>query len=543
MDRTRTNTRSDERTLSGQTVREVIAELAQRAPTRNYLLAPESGSAFSYADLEQRARKIARHLDALGLGMGDVVSFMLGNGPGTTELILGSMYGGFICAPLNAASGLNQLTYVLDHSQTDIVFVSADHEEKLRQALASIKREVRIIVTDVDTGPEWPSAASTDSSLPKVESSDDAMLMYTSGTTGKPKGVLLTHKNMLNGGRNVAGAHVLRPDDRGLCVLPLCHINAQAVSLLGTLLSGSTVVLPHHFSVKHFWGWIADHECTWFSVVPTMIAYLLHDDDMPDASAREALEKVRFGRSASAPLPPALHEQFESRFGIPIIETMGITEAAAQILANPMPPAPRKIGSPGLAYGNDVIIANASGELGPDEDGEILVRGPNVMRGYLRDPEGTAAAIDSNGWLHTGDLGRKDDAGFVFVTGRLKELIIKGGENISPREIDDALFSHPAVVEAGTIGIPDDLLGEEVVACVVIRDDMPCAGQDLIEHCAARTGAFKAPRAIYFMSELPKGPTGKVLRHELAAIIQRDLAPTLSEPRVSRSTIDPPKTA
>ena len=458
-------------------------------------------------------------------------------------MILGTMYGGFICAPLNAAAGLSQLAYVLDHSQTGIVFVSADHEEKLREALESIKREVRIMVTDVDTGPEWPSAASAESPLPNVEPDCDAMLMYTSGTTGKPKGVLLTHENMLNGGRNVAGAHALGTDDCGLCVLPLCHINAQTVSLLGTLLSGGTLVLPHRFSVKRFWGWVVDHECTWFSVVPTVIAYLLHDGDTPDARAGGALEKVRFGRSASAPLPPALHEKFESRFGIPIIETMGITEAAAQILANPMPPAVRKIGSPGLPYGNDVIIANADGELGPDEEGEILVRGPNVMRGYLRDPEATAAAI-TDGWLHTGDLGRKDGEGFVFVTGRLKELIIKGGENISPREIDDALFSHPAVVEAGTIGIPHDRLGEEVVACVVIRDDIPCDEQELIEHCAARTGVFKAPRAVYFMNELPKGPTGKILRHELAKIVQRDFSATLSRLGESHPTgFDPSRTA
>lgn len=513
--------------MPGRTLREVIGEAARRAPASDYLLAPESGRVLGYADLAARAREVAQHLDALGLEKGDVVSFMLGNGPGTAELILGSMYGGFVCAPLNTAAGLSQLTYVLDHSKTGIVFVSTEHEKKLSQALASITREVRIVVTDVDAGPEWPTAPTAERSLPRVASGDDAMLMYTSGTTGKPKGVLLTHENMLSGGRNVAGAHALSRDDCGLCVLPLCHINAQTVSLLGTLLSGGVLVLPHRFSVKRFWRWIADHECTWFSVVPTMIAYLLHDADTADARTRNALDKVRFGRSASAPLPPALHEQFESRFGIPIIETMGITEAAAQILANPMPPAARRIGSPGLPYGNEVIIANAGGERGPDVEGEILVRGPNVMRGYLRDPEATAAAIDADGWLHTGDLGRKDDEGFVFVTGRLKELIIKAGENISPREIDDALFSHPAVIEAGTVGIPDDRLGEDVVAGVVIRDDIPCDERDLIEHCAARTGMFKAPRAVYFMNELPKGPTGKILRHELAAIIQRDFAATL----------------
>lgn len=529
MEGTRTNTRADEQTVPGGTLREVIGRAAQQAPAGRYLLAPESGRALSYADLEQRAREVALRLQSLGLERGDTISFMLGNGPGTVELILGSMYGGFVCAPLNAASGSTQLSYVLGHSDTGIVFVSADHEESLRQALEPISRETRIIMTDVDTGPDWPAGVSDEGALYGVEPGDDAMLMYTSGTTGKPKGVLLTHANLLSGGRNVAGAHALGPGDSGLCVLPLCHINAHTVSLLGTLLGGGTVVLPHRFSVTHFWDWIVELHCTWFSVVPTMIAYLLQDRSTSSDATREALKGVRFGRSASAPLAPALHEQFESRFGIPVIETMGITEAAAQILANPMPPAERRIGSPGLPYGNEVIVADAEGrELGPNERGEILVRGPNVMRGYLNDSDATAAAIDADGWLHTGDLGLKDDDGFVFVTGRLKELIIKGGENISPREIDDALFSHPAVVEAGAIGIPDEQFGEDVVACVVIRDDVACGEQDLIDHCAAQTGPFKAPRAVYFMSELPKGPTGKILRHELANIVQRSSPTTLS---------------
>jgi acyl-CoA synthetase (AMP-forming)/AMP-acid ligase II len=433
------------------------------------------------------------------------------------------MYAGCICAPLNTAAGAAQLAYVIDHSQTGIVFVSDDFASQLDQAIAASKRDVRIVRTDVDDGPGWPVDETETGALPDVAPGDDAMLIYTSGTTGNPKGVLLTHANVLAGASNVVGAHELTADDRGLCVLPLCHINAQIVSLFGILVSGGTIVLPHRFSTSQFWGWIADYECTWFSVVPTIIAYLLHERDDLDARTRAAHARIRFGRSASAPLPPALHEQFESRFGIPIVETMGITEAAAQILTNPLPPAPRKVGSPGLPYGNEVIIANPEGdELGSGEQGEILVRGANVMRGYLRDAAATAAAVDADGWLHTGDLGTKDDDGYVFVTGRLKELIIKGGENISPREIDDALFSHPAVVEAGALGVPDDDFGEDVVACVVVRDDSVCEEQELIEHCAARTGTFKAPRRILFLRDLPKGPTGKVQRHELAKLIARD---------------------
>ncbi|NNC65061.1 MAG: AMP-binding protein [Gammaproteobacteria bacterium] len=505
---------------TGATVRTLIAGRATDAGDNVYIVAPESGETLTYTALLEESRHIAARLDSLGLGKGDTVSLMLGNGAATAKLILGAMYAGCICAPLNTAAGAAQLGYILDHSRTNVVFVSPDYEALLADALAIADRKVRIIVTDVDRGPQWPAEETTAYSLTDLAADDNAMLMYTSGTTGKPKGVLLTHANILSGAQNVAGAHALRPDDCGLCVLPLCHINAQIVSLLGILVSGGTMVLPHGFSVSRFWGWVADHDCTWFSVVPTIIAYLLHEHAELDTRTRAALQAVRFGRSASAPLPPALHEQFESRFGIPIVETMGITEAAAQILTNLLPPAPCKIGSPGLPYGNEVIIADGGGaELGPNEQGEILVRGPNVMRGYLRDPDATAAAIGAEGWLHTGDLGHKDEDGFVFVTGRLKELIIKGGENISPREIDDALFSHPAVIEAGALGVPDDNLGEDVAACVVVREDTAVDEQELIEHCRKITGTFKAPNKILFMRELPKGPTGKVLRQELAKII------------------------
>ncbi|NIW24588.1 MAG: AMP-binding protein [Gammaproteobacteria bacterium] len=505
------------------TVRALIARRAADAGESIYIVAPESNRTLTYAALLDQSNRIAARLDALGLGKGDTVSLMLGNGAATAELMLGAMFAGCKCAPLNTAAGAAQLGYILEHSRTNVVFVSPDNEALLADALAVAGLEVRIVVTDVDHGPQWPAEETADYTLPELSRDDDAMLVYTSGTTGKPKGVLLTHANVLSGARNVAGAHALQADDCGLCVLPLCHINAQIVSLLGILVSGGTMVLPHGFSVSRFWGWIADLGCTWFSVVPTIIAYLLHEHADLDAQTRSALQSVRFGRSASAPLPPALHEQFESRFGIPIVETMGITEAAAQILTNPLPPTPCRVGSPGLPYGNEVIIADDDDvELGPDEQGEILVRGANVMRGYLRDPEATAAALNAEGWLRTGDLGHKDEDGFVFVTGRLKELIIKGGENISPREVDDALFSHPAVVEAGALGIPDADLGEEVAACVVVRDDMPVEEQELIEHCRKLTGAFKAPRRILFMRELPKGPTGKVLRHELAKLIAAD---------------------
>ncbi len=511
--------------LEQRTVREVIDNAAKVHPERVFLVAPETGRRYDYAALQTEALATARHLAGLGLKKGEPVSFMLGNGSAAVNLLLGSMYGGFVSVPLNTAAGPSQIAYAIAHSETRILFVSSEHRELLNQALKEIDVELRIVNTDLDAGPEWPEAETKIKKLLPVDAEDNALLMYTSGTTGNPKGVLLTHGNVLAGGANTAGAHELTDADRGLCVLPLCHINAQIVTVFGPLVSGGSVTMPHRFSVSLFWKWVIDFECTWFSVVPTIISYLAHDQNPPP---RETLRNVRFGRSASAPLPPVLHETFEKKFGITIVETMGLTETAAQILSNPMPPKRGKYGSPGVAYGNVVKIVDTAGnDVAANTEGEIVVRGPNVMRGYLKNPEATRESLDPDGWLHTGDLGRKDEDGYVFVTGRLKELIIKGGENISPREIDDVLYSHPAVVEAGTVGIPDDHYGEDVVACVVINDEIACNEQELIEYCAARVGAFKAPRAIYFMSDLPKGPSGKVQRRKLVSLIRGDFPTTI----------------
>ena len=267
--------------------------------------------------------------------------------------------------------------------------------------------------------------------LAPLAGSDDALLMYTSGTTGTPKGVRLTHNAILAGGRNTAVAHELDERDRALCVLPLFHINGMCVTLMAPLVTGGSVVMPEKFSPKSFWDLTGTHRCSWFSVVPTQISYLLHQ---PEQSLPE-MPALRFGRSASAPLSPEIQTAFETRFGVPIVETMGLTETSAQILSNPLPPGRRKIGSPGIAFGNQVKIGDPSGkELARGETGEVMVKGGNVMAGYLDNPQATAAALSDDGWLHTGDLGRMDEDGYVFITGRLKELIIKGGENIAPRK-------------------------------------------------------------------------------------------------------------
>jgi long-chain acyl-CoA synthetase len=303
-----------------------------------------------------------------------------------------------------------------------------------------------------------------------------------------------------------------------MAVLPLYHINAQVVTATSPLIHGGSLVLPHRFSASSFWQTAIGQGCTWVNLVPTMIAYLLNGPDLAtlglDASA------IRFCRSASAPLPPAQHLAFENKFGVGIIETMGLTETAAPCFSNPLAPEWRKVGSPGRAWGNEARIVGSDGTVLPaGEVGEIMVRGDNVMSCYYKDPVETGRTLEPDGWLHTGDLGYLDGDGFAFVTGRIKELIIKGGENIAPREIDEALIKHPALLEAAAVGIPDPNYGQEIMACVVLRPDHSCSAEELRAHCAAELGSYKTPKQFRFVTELPKGPSGKVQRLKLLDLL------------------------
>jgi long-chain acyl-CoA synthetase len=277
--------------------------------------------------------------------------------------------------------------------------------------------------------------------------------------------------------------------------------------------------MPHRFRASNFWELISEYCCTWFSVVPTIISYLASATDPGSKDLK--LDQLRFGRSASSALPPALHKTFEEKFNISIVETMGLTETAAPVFSNPMDPAKRKYGSAGVAVGNTVKIIDQEGtELPCGTQGEIMIRGDNVMKGYYKAPDLTAQAIESDGWLHTGDLGYMDGDGFVFVKGRIKELIIKGGENISPQEIDEVLYRHPAVLDAAAVGIPDKLYGEEILCCVVLKPNRTVSAEELRRHCLKHLGKFKTPKEIKLVDYLPKGPSGKIQRLKISAMVQ-----------------------
>ncbi|WP_299556100.1 AMP-binding protein [uncultured Tateyamaria sp.] len=465
---------------------------------------PETDTALSWRDLQSAAQGFAAVLTQKGVEKGESVAIVAPNSPEAVSAFYGAVYGGFRATMINLAAGRDAINYALQHSEARYAFVHDSCAAQFAQANTADVRPVPLFGThNVD--------------LHEVMPEDHALLMYTSGTTGRPKGVVHTHASLLAGGWTTAIAHALSAADRGFCVLPVYHINGLCVTVMGSLVSGGSLAMAAKFSASRFWEQSEASGATWFSVVPTIISHLLHGSAEPTQGCKRQL---RFGRSASSALAVETQSAFEKRFDVPIIETMGLTETAAQIFSNPLPPATRKIGSPGIAFGCDVAIQKVDGSEAPyGTEGEIVVRGPNTLLEYLKNSDATSATF-RNGWLRTGDLARMDEDGYVFVTGRLKELIIKGGENIAPREIDEALYSHPDVVEAAAFARPCGSYGERVEAAVRLRDGSLLNADALIELCRERVGIFKSPDAVHFLNELPKGPSGKIQRLKLAELIQ-----------------------
>ncbi|MCD6734431.1 MAG: AMP-binding protein [Burkholderiaceae bacterium] len=513
--------------------RTVTALVDARAADRGdatYLVATETGRTLGFAELQASCRRIGTLLGRHGVDTGANVAVVMPNGIATVRLLLGAMYCGRAVVPVNLLSQAEQMRYVIGHAGCRLVFASPEWATRLREILAGSDPMPTIVEVDPDVatipgegqaGAENERSAAGEHGAPQPAPSPDdlALLMYTSGTTGRPKGVMLSHANLAANAHAISREHRLGPSDRVAAVLPLYHINAFAVTMLAPLAHGGSLAIAPRFSAGRFWPMVVAHRCSWINVVPTIISYLLEGESPP----REQLSAIRFCRSASAALPPEHHRAFEAKFGIGIIETMGLTETVAPAFSNPVDARARRIGSVGRPSGCEARIVDAQGQPLPDgETGEILIRGPQVTRGYYRNPEATRSAF-LDGWLRTGDLGRRDADGFFFVTGRIKELIIKGGENIAPREIDEVLLRHPAVADAAAVGLPDRHYGQEILACVIVREerrahspeDEQSLRDELRAFCETHLGHYKTPREFRFVDELPRGPSGKVQRLKL----------------------------
>ena len=504
---------------SCQSLGEVLLHWPTVQADKVFLYAPETGATLSYGQLAKEAHHFATWLEEQKISAHGHVGLYMQNGRQTSTVFLATMACGRVITPLNLLAPTNQLAWVLDHSDIEVLFYSPDKKQNLFLALEKTKRSFLLYELDPDAleGNFMQCQAGT---LLFVQTSQPALLMYTSGTTGTPKGVLLTHENLLHAARSMASWHSLSEIDTVLSSLPIYHINGQVISTITPFVSGGSVVAPHAFSVSSWWRLAIQYQCTWINMVPTIIAYLINAAKSGGAlPSQDQLKMIRFGRSASAPLPPEHHREFESLFGITVIEGMGMTESASMVFCNPHDER-RRYGSPGLPCGVEAKVIDADGKLLRDKlVGEICLRGGNVLKAYYKAEAETAKAFDSEAWLKTGDLGMRDEDGFYFITGRLKELIIKGGENIAPREIDEAVLKHPAVLDAAAVGIPDDNYGQEIMVCIVLKPETSCSEEEMRQFCINALGKFRTPKLILFMEDLPRGPSGKVQRLKLLDLL------------------------
>ncbi len=457
------------------TVRDYVKFNELQKPKDYFVICPHTNIKVSNKDFRKNLDKINYYLTVQKKQKkGSIICTLIENSLSSIHLMLGIMYSGMIQVPLNIVAGEEQLSYVVNHSDAKIIFVSLNYLDLAQRITSKASRDIEIIKINKDTFVDQLQTSQKEIKI-DIDLQDPALLIYTSGTTGKPKGVMLSHNNILAGGKNVSLSHNIKTNDRALCVLPLFHINGAIVTIIGPLVRINGL----------------------------------------------DLSSLRFGRSASAALAPETHKKFEEKFKTRMIETLGLTETCAPILSNPLPPGKTKYGSPGIPYGNKVKIVDKKLEdVTRNTIGQICVKGQNVMKEYYKNPEETKKSFIDD-WFLTGDLGFMDEENYVFVQGRIKELIIKGGENISPREIDDVLYKHPSVIEAAAFAVPCSHYGEKIEAGVVLNNKKSFKEEDLIIHCKQFLGDFKSPSKIHFLKEMPKGSSGKIQRFKIKSLIYK----------------------
>nr|WP_298685138.1 acyl--CoA ligase [uncultured Dongia sp.] len=491
-----------------------LPALLQGSPAADAIGAPERRT-LTRGELAALINRIGGALRAIGISPQDAVAIVAPNGPEMAALFV-AVASFAVAAPLNAAYRADEFDFYLGDLNAKALLIVGGPDSPAREVAA--KRNIRII--DVTPDLSGPAGALTlsipfaDHGAPTPKPDDVALVLHTSGTTSRPKIVPLTQRNLATSARNIARTLSLTPADRCLVVMPLFHIHGLIGALLSSFSAGASVHCPPGFNALKFFGQLDEAAATWYTAVPTMHQTVLARADRNlDVIARRPL---RFIRSSSASLPPQVMKQLEDVFNCPVIESYGMTEATHQMASNPLPPAARKPGSVGIAAGPEVAIMGPGGDLLPAGGiGEIVIRGANVTPGYANNPKANEEGF-RNGWFRTGDQGVMDAEGYLSLTGRLKEIINRGGEKISPREVDDILMDHPAVAQIVTFAIPHDKLGEEVGAAVVLREGAAATEKELRDFAATRLADFKVPKKILFLAEIPKGATGKLQRIGLA---------------------------
>ncbi|MEK5233199.1 fatty acid--CoA ligase family protein [Lysinibacillus sp. FSL K6-0232] len=490
------------------------------------------GKNTTYGEFEHAVGRFAKGLEDLGIEKGDHVAFLLGNTPHYLIALYATMRLGATAIPVNPIYTPDEISYILHNGDVKAVialdallplvekgvqafpqvqaFIICETASDIAEKIAALSPEARDkthLFTQV--------IANAAEALQPVEVTDDdnAIILYTSGTTGSPKGAMLTHGNIYSNARDVAHYLGIRADDRVIATLPVFHVFALTVVVNAPLLSGATILLVPRFSPAEIFALAREQKATVFAGVPTMYNFLYQ---LPEGNA-EDFATIRLAVSGGASLPVALLHNFEQKFNVRVSEGYGLSEASPVTCFNPLD-RERKPGSIGTSINNvENKVVDVNGQEVPvGEVGELIVRGPNVMKGYYKLPEETAMAI-RDGWLYTGDLAKVDEEGYFYIVDRKKDMIIVGGYNVYPREVEEVLFAHDNIVEAAVVGFPDPNLGEAVHAYVVLKEVAATSTEDLFTYCAKHMVKYKVPKVIEIMDELPKNTTGKILRRSLKA--------------------------
>ena len=495
---------------------ELLKERVSAAPGKPFLFSEADKRQFTYKEFEAAVTRTANMLAANGVQKGHVVSLLLPNSVEYVIAYFACWQLGALAGPINSLLKAQEIAYVISNSEARALLVNSEFLPVLKSAQKDLPALQAIINFDNESEATRGYSSNPERAA-EVDLDHEAIIIYTSGTTGKPKGCLLTHGNVIANARQITSWLGFTEADRLLTIMPLFHMNAVSVTTMSALYAGGSTVVSPKFSASRFWQIISDYEITSFGSVATMLSMLLssYPDGVP---AGLKTDQLRFAMCGSAPVPAEVLKRFEETFNCLVVEGYGLSESTCRSTFNP-PDERRRPGSCGVPIGNEMRVVDDEDREVPDgELGEIVLRGENILKGYYKNDAANTAAF-RNGWFHTGDIGYRNADGFFYIVDRKSDMIIRGGENIYPREIDEVLYQHPDVAAAAVVGVPDDLYGEEVAAVIVLKPGAETSEQEVIDYCKGRLADFKCPKTIRFVEDIPKGPTGKLLKRELAKML------------------------